>query len=92
MLKIFNHNSIYWVGCLDDFVYLIENLIAGCLIEVLLVVKVKEIMDACKESLGIEARQFESLNLCHSSKGPWLKVSSSVTCLAQVLSFGTSRR
>jgi hypothetical protein len=33
------------VGCLDDFIYLIENLITGCLIEVLLVVEIEEIMD-----------------------------------------------
>jgi hypothetical protein len=92
VLKIFNRDDVYWIGCLNDFVYLIENLITGCLIEVLLVVKVEEIMDGSKESLGVEAWQFVSLNLCHGSKGLWLKVSSSVTCSAQVLSFGTSRR
>jgi hypothetical protein len=32
------------------------------------------------------ARQGESLNLCHGSKGPWLEVSFDVTCSAQVLS------
>jgi hypothetical protein len=76
MLKIFDGNGIYWISCLDDLVYLIENLITGFLIEVLLMVEIEEIMDVCKESLGVEAWQFESLNLCHSSKGPWLKVSS----------------
>jgi hypothetical protein len=89
---MFDGNSIYWVSHLNDFIYSIENLITGCLIEVSLVVKIVEIMDTYKESLGIEARQFESLNLCHSSKGLWLKVSLSVTCSAQVLSFDTSRR
>jgi hypothetical protein len=39
-----------------------------------------------EEPLGIKAWQGESLNLCHSSKGPWLEVSFSVTCFAQVLS------
>jgi hypothetical protein len=44
-----------------------------------------------EEPLRIKARQGESLNLCHSSKGPWLEVSSSFTCSAQVLSYVTSR-
>jgi hypothetical protein len=44
-----------------------------------------------EEPLGIKARQGESLNLCHGSKGPWLKVSFDVTCSAQVLSVSTSR-
>jgi hypothetical protein len=46
---------------------------------------------AGEEPLCIKAWQGESLNLCHSSKGPWLEVSSGVTCSAQVLSFVTSR-
>jgi hypothetical protein len=45
-----------------------------------------------EEPLRIKAWQGESLNLCHGSKGPWLKVSSGFTCSAQVLSFITSRR
>jgi hypothetical protein len=28
-----------------------------------------------EEPLGVKAQQGESLNLCHSSKGPWLEVS-----------------
>jgi hypothetical protein len=44
-----------------------------------------------EEPLCVEAWQGESLNLCHSSKGPWLKVSFNVTCSAQVLSIITSR-
>jgi hypothetical protein len=43
-------------------------------------------MHTSEEPLGVKARQGESLNLCHSSKGPWLKVSVNVTCSAQVLS------
>jgi hypothetical protein len=43
-------------------------------------------MHTSEEPLGIKARQGESLNLCHSSKGPWLKVSVDVTCSTQVLS------
>jgi hypothetical protein len=39
-----------------------------------------------EEPLGIKAWQGESLNLCHGSKGPWLKVSFDVTCSTQVLS------
>jgi hypothetical protein len=39
-----------------------------------------------KEPLGIKAQQGESLNLCYSSKGPWLEVSFDVTCSTQVLS------
>jgi hypothetical protein len=43
-------------------------------------------MHTIEEPLGIKARQDESLNLCHGSKGPWLEVSVDVTCSAQVLS------
>jgi hypothetical protein len=58
MFKIFNSNGVYWVGCFNDLIYSIENLITGCLIKASLVVEVEEIMDTGEESLGIEARQF----------------------------------
>jgi hypothetical protein len=58
MFKVFKGNSIYWVSCFNDLVYSIENLITGCLTKASLVVEVEEIMDACEESLGIEAQQF----------------------------------
>jgi hypothetical protein len=44
-----------------------------------------------EEPLCVKARQGESLNLCHGSKGPWLEVSFNVTCSTQVLSVITSR-
>jgi hypothetical protein len=76
MFKVSNGNGVHWVGRFNDLVYLIENLITSCLIKAALVVEIEEVMDTCEESLGIEAWQFESLNLCHGSKGPWLEVSS----------------
>jgi hypothetical protein len=58
MLKIFNGNGVYWVSCLDNFIYAIKNLITGCLVEGSLMVEVEEIMDTGKEPLGVEVWQF----------------------------------
>jgi hypothetical protein len=58
VFKVFNGNSIHWVGGFNDLVYSIKNLIASCLIKASLVVEIEEVVDASEESLGIEARQF----------------------------------
>jgi hypothetical protein len=44
-----------------------------------------------EEPLCIKAWQGESLNLCHGSKGPWLKVSSVLLVQHKYLSYVTSR-
>jgi hypothetical protein len=36
LFKVFNGTSVHWVGCLDDLIYAIEDLIAGLLVEGLL--------------------------------------------------------
>jgi hypothetical protein len=75
VFKIFYSNGIYWIGGFNDLIYSIENLITGLLVECPLVVQVQEIVYTGEESLYVKAWQGESLNLCHGSKGPWLKVS-----------------
>jgi hypothetical protein len=57
MFKVFDGNSIHWVGCLDNFIYAIKNLVTGCLIKGSLVVEIEEVMDTGKEPLGIEVWQ-----------------------------------
>jgi hypothetical protein len=58
MLQVFDGNGIYWVSCLDNFVYAIENLITGHLIKGSLVVEIEEVMDTGEEPLGVEVWQF----------------------------------
>jgi hypothetical protein len=76
MFKIFNGNGVYWVCCFDDLIDSVKDAIACLLIEGVLIMEVEEIVNTGEEPLCVEVWQFESLNLCHSSKGPWLKVSS----------------
>jgi hypothetical protein len=58
MLKVFNGDGIYWISCLDNFIFAIENLITGCLVKGLLMMEIQEVMDTGEEPLGIEVRQF----------------------------------
>jgi hypothetical protein len=38
MFKVFYSNGIYWIGGFNDLIYLIKDVIAGLLVERLLVV------------------------------------------------------
>jgi hypothetical protein len=40
VFKVFYCNSIYWIGGFNDLIYPIKNVIAGLLVECLLVVQV----------------------------------------------------
>jgi hypothetical protein len=76
MFEILDGNGVYWVRCFDDFVDTVENAITCFLIEGALMMEVEEVVNTGEEPLCVEVQQFVSLNLCHSSKGLWLEVSS----------------
>jgi hypothetical protein len=75
MFEVFDSNGVHWVSGLDYFIDTVENLIACFLIEGSLMVEIEEVVNTGEEPVCVEAWQFESLNLCHGSKGLWLEVS-----------------